>query len=489
MRSTLKKDDFSSELPVGDAPTAVPTSPGAEASASHSAQLPLQASLRKDDFPSAGSATACRLPQRRLPPPRPAAVGSGGTDSRLTLQPANIQLALNSAPSSAGEAAARAATTETVTACLDQSLEPTTKKTYNSALAVNVGGAEVELGAELLPMDSDSKLMAAFARMDGKPWGSTRVLKAAVRAWHETREAQDVLAASWTPRALRFWRGLKKRADHTKSHAKKPVSLDEFDSYVQGRLARGSAAGLPDAAAAGVCFFGVRRSAEMLAMREEHLSWLGAANNPTGAACRVLKQKNDPDGHGMTCWIPAMPQRGDLCPVRLLRRWWLLRRTTWPEQGGMLFCVTGKREVRAQSYDSWRKSVATHFASSSVGTHSLRKGGAHWFRTQTDVPEDALQAQGGWADPETMRAIYAALTEEERRAAILRAGLSAPSRAGAPALPLAESRSRAKRSHEEMDADTTSTASAPEVCGCGVCYVCLKNGPLSTGVGETETRS
>ena len=62
MRFTLKKDDFSSELPVGDAPTAVPTSPGAEASASHSAQLPLQASLRMDDFPSAGSATACRLP-------------------------------------------------------------------------------------------------------------------------------------------------------------------------------------------------------------------------------------------------------------------------------------------------------------------------------------------------------------------------------------------------------------------------------------------
>ena len=79
----------------------------------------------------------------------------------------------------------------------------------------------------------------------------------------------------------------------------------------------------------------------------------------------------------MTCWMPSMPHRGELCPVRLLRRWCLPRARTRPGQAGVLLCVTGKQEFRAQSYDSWRKRVAAHSASSAIGTHSLRKGGTY----------------------------------------------------------------------------------------------------------------
>ena len=223
MRSLFKKNDF-------------PSQADEEASAAKpSRQLdnPLHASLRANDFPSASSsAPSTGSGQQRRPSLRSTAPPLVAATGRLALQPPDVHLALGRTPRGQSEELARESITSTVNACLGQAWEPSTQQTYNSTLSVNVGGAEIRLGAELLPMDSDSKLMAAFASMDGKPWGSSRVLKAAVRAWHESRNAQDLFSAAWTSTALRFWRGLKKRADHTKSNAKIAVSLEEFDSFV-----------------------------------------------------------------------------------------------------------------------------------------------------------------------------------------------------------------------------------------------------------------
>ena len=246
MRSLFKKNDF-------------PSQADEEASAAKpSRQLdnPLHASLRANDFPSASSsAPSTGSGQQRRPSLRSTAPPLVAATGRLALQPPDVHLALGRTPRGQSEELARESITSTVNACLGQAWEPSTQQTYNSTLSVNVGGAEIRLGAELLPMDSDSKLMAAFASMDGKPWGSTRVLKAAVRAWHESRNAQDLFSAAWTSTAFRFWRGLKKRADHTKSNAKIAVSLEEFDSFVLACVGRSNASGLRDAAAAGVCFF------------------------------------------------------------------------------------------------------------------------------------------------------------------------------------------------------------------------------------------
>ena len=93
--------------------------------------------------------------------------------------------------------------------------------------------------------------------------------------------------------------------------------------------------------------------------------------------------------------------------------------------------------------------MAAPFASSAIGTHSLRKGGAHWFRNTAKIPDDVTQAQGGWADPKTMRAVYSALTEAERRSVILSAGLavlSAVAASAAPTLQRAESSSSSSTS-------------------------------------------
>ena len=150
MRSLLKKDDF-------------PSQADEEASAAKpSRQLdnPLHASLRANDFPSASSsAPSTGSGQQRRPSLRSTASPLAAATGRLALQPPDVHLALGRTPRGQSEELARESITSTVNACLGQAWEPSTQQTYNSTLSVNVEGAEIRPGAELLPMDSDSKLM------------------------------------------------------------------------------------------------------------------------------------------------------------------------------------------------------------------------------------------------------------------------------------------------------------------------------------------
>ena len=100
-------------------------------------------------------------------------------------------------------------------ACVHESWAPGAYKTYENTLRVNVGDAEVSVGAALLPMDSEGKFMATFAAMDGKNWDSVRIPKSAVRAWHISHQCLSAFDNAWTDNALRFWEGLKRRASLT----------------------------------------------------------------------------------------------------------------------------------------------------------------------------------------------------------------------------------------------------------------------------------
>ena len=154
MRSLLKKNDFLSQA---DEETSA-------AKPSRQLDNPLHASLRANDFPSASSsAPSTGSGQQRRPSLRSTAPPLVAATGRLALQPPDVHLALGRTPRGQSEELARESITSTVNACLGQAWEPSTQQTYNSTLSVNVGGAEILLGAELLPMDSDSKLMAAFA--------------------------------------------------------------------------------------------------------------------------------------------------------------------------------------------------------------------------------------------------------------------------------------------------------------------------------------
>jgi len=305
-------------------------------------------------------------------------------------------------------------------ACVHDSWAPGTYKTYENTLRVNVGDAEVSVGAALLPMDSEGKFMAAFAAMDGKNWDSVRILKSAVRAWHISHQCLSAFDNAWTDNALRFWEGLKRRASHT-SRAKEPVSAEELDDFCRARLSQNTPAGLRDAATAVTDFFGVRRCSEHIALLRSHVAFPPGAVGERHVNIFISKQKNDPCGKGLTCVVPEMPQKGILCPYQLLRKW----AAYWDQNFGAgnaarpFFCVTGKAAPRHTSYDSWRKTVASHFQSPDKATHSFRKGGAHWYKQVAAVPDSAVQAQGGWASAATMERVYSGLTTSERQSALL----------------------------------------------------------------------
>ena len=84
---------------------------------------------------------------------------------------------------------------------------------------------------------------------------------------------------------------MKKLADHTASKAKRPLTLQELTLYQRTRLATGTPAGLRDAALAGVAFFCIRRSAEVLA-----LELRDAVDADGYLQLRIRRQKKDPLG-------------------------------------------------------------------------------------------------------------------------------------------------------------------------------------------------
>ncbi len=304
----------------------------------------------------------------------------------------------------------------TIEACIGAARGPSTVARYSSVIRALVNQTESKAEAALLPCDSDEKFMFLFASMDKRPWSSVTVARAAVRAWHEERGLEALFDAAWTPRAALLWRGLKKRADLSLSKTKVAMSLADLQDFAKARLAARTPAGLRDAAAASVCFFGVRRCAEMRAFVVTDVS-----RSETHFELLVRKQKNDPFGQGMRCVLPRLPALGPQCPCDLLQRWLDCRARLWPDcPQGPLFCVTGAKNCRAVSADTMRRALASHFNRSEVGSHSLRKGGAHYWKVDCRAPEELIQAQGGWSSPEVMPAVYAKYSERERADILLR---------------------------------------------------------------------
>ena len=150
----------------------------------------------------------------------------------------------------------------------------------------------------------------------------------------------------------------------------KLVSTVNMWVFRTSRLSKGTATGIRDAAWVGVCFFGVRRSAETILLHIEDLNV-----EEDSVSFFIRRQKNDPFGAGMRCHIARAPQFGEMCPVKLLLDWIKVRDSLWPSMRGVgpLFCTT-QSHCRPISYDSLRKTVAHFYKDKTVGTHSFRKG-------------------------------------------------------------------------------------------------------------------
>ena len=93
----------------------------------------------------------------------------------------------------------------------------------------------------------------------------------------------------------------------------------------------------------------------------------------------------------------------------------------------MLFCVTGAIALKPISADSFRRMLSRHVQDAQVGSHSLRKGGAQWWKNIASLPEELVQGQGGWASLDVMRNFYTKFSADARKRRLLEAALNANS--------------------------------------------------------------
>ena len=341
---------------------------------------------------------------RRLP--MASSMASASTSDRFSLVPPPPVFDLP-APATEEQQTKRAKTMADIQTISASAWEASTVATYSKALCISIHNIEREIGADLLPFDSPGEIMLLFAPMSGMAWGSVRINKSAVRAWHCARNLSSMYDASWDDTALLFWRGLKKQCIHV-PNLKRPILLAELDLFCSNRLACDTPAGIRDAALGCFSFFGVRRITEGIALLGKHFFDDGNFIN-----CFIAKQKNDPCGKGQTCFFPS----GALtlfshCPTTLLRNWASKRETMLAGRDATVlpfFCTTGATAGNEMSSDSWRKCVKNIFPEIGVSTHSFRKGGAQFWLHSAGIQEDIVQAQGGWADKELMKRIYATL--------------------------------------------------------------------------------
>ena len=313
-------------------------------------------------------------------------------------------------------------------ACLDAAWEDSTRTRYDAALRGMVSSLESSTQVALLPCDTDDKLMLLFSGLLRRPWGTVSTTKAAVRAWHVERDILCSFEAAWTTRAWHFWRGLKKLADHSLRRAKRPLSLAEVTGVQRCRLAQGSVAGLRDAAMIALAFFGIRRFAELQA-----LLLADVVVEESAVQIRIRKQKNDPFGEGLLIWVPELPPLGPFCPAKLLRAWRQQRAEVHGQAGGVFFCVTGAVEPRPVSADTFRRMLSRHLKDAQVGSHSLRKGGAQWWKHSASLPEELVQGQGGWSSIDVMRNFYTKFSASARKQRLLEAACAACTAIAAPA--------------------------------------------------------
>jgi hypothetical protein len=215
----------------------------------------------------AGDLIAAPVPQSGIAPVNSAPVSGWRRSAPAVLQPTakskSDKYCLTSTPPSAqhlpqassSAQGHREALVQVATSCLSSAWESSTIATYESSLRVHVQGTERLVEASLLPLDSTDKLMLLFASVDGSPWGSIQIMKSAVRAWHNTRNLFNVFDECWDARALQFWRGLKKRADHSHScRRKRGVSEDEVWCFISARLQSNTPAGLSRCCHGGLLF-------------------------------------------------------------------------------------------------------------------------------------------------------------------------------------------------------------------------------------------
>ena len=274
---------------------------------------------------------------------------------------------------------------------LNRGWAESTRITYESRLSLFVHGEEQRIDDDLLPINSPDRFMVVFACMQGMHWSAIRQNKAAIRAWHIANNQSDAFDRCWNSKTALFWAGLKKSARQHESHAKRAVSFTVLAAFCAHRRSANTAAGRRDCAMAVFLFFGVRR-----ANADISLPRAGVTHTGDALRCFIATQKNDPEGRGLECFIPDMPD-APLNPATVIWDWCSEWDAIYGAQpaNAPLFSTTGKDVPGRLSYDNWRKTVTKFFKNQQVATHSFRKGGSRWWLFEAQANEAGVQGQGG----------------------------------------------------------------------------------------------
>ena len=325
-------------------------------------------------------------------------------------------------PESANVLQERSDAIEAINTCLSSQNAPSTIKTYESLVNQEVGPAQLALDTVLLPLNSEDRFLALFGWIYKNnqeiKWSRVRALKAALTKYH-TQHAFTTILSAWTPKMAAMWKGLSRLTSH-EVNGKEPIDFPEVIYFLRGSSNNASITMLRNRAIVVVCFFGVRRSAEVRSFTMSDVD----SQDPRGIRLKVRCQKNDQEGLGMICIIPDIQVLGINSPKRILLAWIEARGSVAkaPDTSQLLFITTtGNRKTLGNpvSPDSLRKFVTSTFQGNTA-THSLRKGGARFY-SHAEAPEKATMSQGGWRTTETMRMVYTTLTDQEVQAAIFKA--------------------------------------------------------------------
>ena len=299
-----------------------------------------------------------------------------------------------------------------ITMCLQADLAASTIKTYESLISHEVGLASKNLNIDLLPMITEAQFSAFFGSFlvthkDELKWSKVRSLKAALVQWHKRRQQKCIFDA-WTPTMVALWNGLARHSSHG-TRGKGPISFGAVTEYLERDRSSATAAAVRNTAMVAVAFFGLRRSAEVIAMKIKDV----VEDDANGINLVVRCQKNDQRGLGQICFIPHILAMQANSPAMVLREWMVLRSTLIASEDVdlPLFITTTGKKGSPVSYDSFRKHVQDAFGSS-LATHSLRKGGAVYY-ARAGVVEDATRQQGGWRTTTVMNSIYITLNRKE----------------------------------------------------------------------------
>lgn len=259
--------------------------------------------------------------------------------------------------------------------CLNEATATSTDKTYESAIRSVLSWFPIDSWHALLPCHTPGHGMVLFAPFRGRKWGTIRVAKSALRAWHFCKGfAKEWSYATEHQDFHKFWKGLKTSADHTSS-AKRALAIKEYKTLIDACQANHQTmAGARDKAWIAITFFGVRRISETAKLTIQDVGF-----TEDGMTIFVNKSKTDSEGKGHSAFIPYIPPLGAYCPVVLFSNWW----NCLNKEGNRLECepvfivTKGPKAGQTCPDAALRQRIDSVFVScpNELSTHSLRKGG------------------------------------------------------------------------------------------------------------------